>query len=391
MKTSIHVAWISGCIYVAAMVHDAKGAENPCEKVWQWQWKVAPTLTIEAPQDVPDGCVGQITVGPAVVTATAGVKWEVDVSDCQHPPRNETTVPITPVNTWEIYSAPPGTTPTSGSGTTAIFDVVNGGSVVVQFKSEASVANPPWEDAVGDLNYPFKVFAVQALEPSEGELIPDSSPPTYIVCPGSGDVVVTATPNPTATEAELPDCWTFTGGEAIAAGKLQRKVSKETPGETTFTCTAGASTKTIVIKIADCVCQTPLSNAEWAAVSDPENGFPNLIRCHTCKEDNATTTYNCLAWCIDDTSRWWWLEADTDGDEKISSEEMTAFLSSKGVAAGTIAYYGPNANDILHVAKKAGGAGADCKASSKLGPNIRISHDLQELEGGVYGDIVGGN
>lgn len=59
---------------------------------------------------------------------------------------------------------------------------------------------------------------------------------------------------------------------------------------------------------------------------------------------------------------------------------------------GTIEYYGMSNNDVQHVAKKSGGAGNDCKASSKLGEAIRLSHDLHELEGGpVYGSIVGGN
>lgn len=118
-------------------------------------------------------------------------------------------------------------------------------------------------------------------------------------------------------------------------------------------------------------------------------GFSNLQRCQVRKQAAATSTYNCLAWTIDDTSRWWWVEADGNGDGKVSVSEMSAFYTSKGKS--NIAYYGPSTSDVLHVAKKAGGGGPDCLASSKLGQDIRMAHDLQQLEGGIYSNIVGGN
>ena len=68
---------------------------------------------------------------------------------------------------------------------------------------------------------------------------------------------------------------------------------------------------------------------------------------------------------------------------------MDAFLASKGVTS--VAYYGWDANELQHVAKKAGGNGLPCAASSKLGPYILIAHNLKELEYGKYGIIVGGN
>lgn len=160
MKAPLHLACgISGLIYFSTMVVNTKGADNPCVKQWQWQWKVPPTLEITGPDNVPDQCVGQITVGPATVTATAGVKWQVDVNNCPEPPhtRNETSVPITPVNTWELYLAPAGTTPMNGSGTTATFTTIHADPVVVQFKSDASVSSPPWEAHVAHWPNPFGV------------------------------------------------------------------------------------------------------------------------------------------------------------------------------------------------------------------------------------------
>lgn len=142
-----------------------------------------------------------------------------------------------------------------------------------------------------------------------------------------------------------------------------------------------------ICNIVDCLCVgTALTNAEWnSLVAD----FPNLQRCQSRKQAAATSTYNCLAWTIDDTSRWWWFEADGNGDGKVSVSEMSAFYTSKGKS--NIAYYGPSTSDVVHVAKKAGGGGPGCLASSKLGSDIRMAHNLQQLEGGFYSNIVGGN
>jgi len=141
--------------------------------------------------------------------------------------------------------------------------------------------------------------------------------------------------------------------------------------------------------VGDCPCTTPLSDAEWAALT---GAFPNLIRCHTCKEAPATGVYNCMAWTLGITTAWVWAAADGNGDGSITTTEATAYYTAQGIAAGTIAYYGTGVGNVVHVAKKSGGPGADCQASSKLGSSVRISHNLNELEGGaVYGNIVGGN
>jgi hypothetical protein len=142
-----------------------------------------------------------------------------------------------------------------------------------------------------------------------------------------------------------------------------------------------------ICNILACLCAgTALTDAEWNTMP-PD--FPNLQRCQVRKQAAATSTYNCLAWTIDDTSRWWWVEADGNGDGKVSVSEMSAFYTSKGKS--NIAYYGPSTADVVHVAKKAGGGGPDCLASSKLGQDLRMAHDLQQLEGGIYSNIVGGN
>jgi len=137
-----------------------------------------------------------------------------------------------------------------------------------------------------------------------------------------------------------------------------------------------------------CGCPTPLSDSEWAFYSS-SSAFPNLVRTQTCKLAPATDTYNCMAWTLGDTAHKVWLEADANGDEKLSVSEVSAFYAARG--KHNIAYYGPSTADVLHVARKGGGKGADCPASSKLGDAIRMAHTLAQLEGGFYSNIVGGN
>jgi hypothetical protein len=98
--------------------------------------------------------------------------------------------------------------------------------------------------------FTVQVEAVTGLSPSEGTLI-SNSPPTYLVCPGSNDVIVTATDCLGLPESQLPSCWSFTGGTAVGLGKYQRKVNESVPGPTTFTVTAGTSSLTIVVTSVD--------------------------------------------------------------------------------------------------------------------------------------------
>ena len=68
--------------------------------------------------------------------------------------------------------------------------------------------------------------------------------------------------------------------------------------------------------------------------------------------------------------------------------ELNQFYASHNKT--NIAYYGPSAFNVGHVARKGDGNGDDCKASSKLGRMMRLGHDLNQLEGGAYRNIVGG-
>ena len=268
-------------------------AQNPCVPNWQWTWKVPPSLEITAPKNETDRCVGPTTVGPATVTATAGVKWQVDMNNCplSPPGTNETAVPITPTNTWSLYLHPQGTTPTSGSGTTAVFTNIHGGSVVVQFETRATVASPPWDSGLlADRCNPFRVFEVISLLPDQGTEIDDGdgNPHTkmFVVCREPGNVTVTATPNPSVlSESELPLCWTLIGGTGTS--RLTRTVNKATAGSTTLVCTAGTSQETLTLKVVEVASATVSEGTEI----DDGDGNPNTKTFVLCKgTGNATVT-----------------------------------------------------------------------------------------------------
>ncbi len=288
LRACTAITWV----YLGAMT--VLAADNPCVKNWQWQWKTTPTLGITGPGTLPDTCVGPHSIGPATVTATAGVKWEVDVNNCPEPPftRNETSVPITPVNTWSLYLSPPGTTPASGSGTTAMFTTIQGGSVVVQFETRATVSIPAWDSGVlAWRTIPFRVVEVTAAAASEGTEIDDgdgnSNTKTFVVCKGAGNVTVTATPNPSMTEAELANtCWSTAGGMGTA--KLTRTVSKAAAGPpTTVTFTAGSSSKSVTVIVVEVASAAPSEGTEI----DDGDGNPNTKSYVVCKgSGNVTVT-----------------------------------------------------------------------------------------------------
>lgn len=94
-------------------------------------------------------------------------------------------------------------------------------------------------------NATVKVVAVQSLTADEG-----SAPGglTNIVdWAESGEVTVTATPNPNIPPGSLPSCWQMTGGSAVS--RIVHTVDKSAPGFTTIIAIAGTSIKTQVVAV----------------------------------------------------------------------------------------------------------------------------------------------
>lgn len=146
----------------------------------------------------------------------------------------------------------------SGPGVEVRFTPTNCGAGSVTFYGEWG-HRKPWNEnewirgGLVSISTNFTVMAVASLvpdlPPDQGGLESGSDPPTYWVCPcDSGDVIVTASSCPELPTDQLPDCWTFTGG--IEIDKLRHKVNKAEllNGPVTFTVSAGASSKTIILK-----------------------------------------------------------------------------------------------------------------------------------------------
>ena len=153
--------------------------------------------------------------------------------------------------TWSVSGA--GTvSPTSGNSTTFTGDMMPGQATVninVTRSGGSSCSDS------GSASIAIDVIGVEKLEPDMGDefddMDGDDNTKTYVVpvdAMAGGNVTVTATPDPSVAEADLPACWSLTGG--TGTGKLDRTVSKMAPATTTITATAGVSQKTTKIVVA---------------------------------------------------------------------------------------------------------------------------------------------
>ncbi|MCD6298405.1 MAG: hypothetical protein J7M30_14760, partial [Deltaproteobacteria bacterium] len=94
------------------------------------------------------------------------------------------------------------------------------------------------------------IVEVESLLPDEGTEVDDGDgdPDTksFVVClADTGVVTVTATPNPSVSEDNLPDCWSLTGG--TGSSKLSRTVDKTSLDVTTIICSCNTSSKSTKI------------------------------------------------------------------------------------------------------------------------------------------------
>jgi hypothetical protein len=123
--------------------------------------------------------------------------------------------------------------------------------------------------------------------------------------------------------------------------------------------------------------------------------FPNLKMGDYCVTAPATKTYNCIAWSIGNTSMWIWKEVDSVYGNKngiVEIADFDAFYANEGLtpvvdktpANPQVVLYA-NGTTPKHAARKIGNG--DCAFESKLGRNLRIVHEANQLEGGLYGSI----
>ncbi len=149
-------------------------------------------------------------------------------------------------SSWEVSG--PGSFCTNGNGLDASFTPTNCGSGTVTFHLSYTNSSPCSETADLAISKDFSVEAVSSLTSEGTKISGTNEPAVYRVCPCGGDAIITAADCLGLNAADLPGCWTFTGGVEI--DRKTHKIAKTNllNGPVTFTVTAGSSTKTIILK-----------------------------------------------------------------------------------------------------------------------------------------------
>ena len=147
-------------------------------------------------------------------------------------------------------------------------------------------------------------------------------------------------------------------------------------------------------------CSCPSFGASTPTLTADSNlraAFPNLRSSDYCITAPATRTYNCFAWSIGVTDRWVDTEVDSVYGNKNGKLEISDFdnlyatrglrpVSGSTPADALVALYAKGGTPT-HAARRASNPCGQFE--SKLGGNVRIAHDVTQLEGGaVYGDVV---
>jgi hypothetical protein len=123
------------------------------------------------------------------------------------------------------------------------------------------------------------------------------------------------------------------------------------------------------------------SEKEFAA-----QNWPNLNVNNVQVTGAATATYNCLAWTLGITNSWVWPWRGGATVSKAQFDQLYANYGYSPAGSGPVAVYGFNPNDMQH-----GSLYTQTHRSyeSKCGSWLRITHTLQGMEGGSYGDVEG--
>lgn len=132
----------------------------------------------------------------------------------------------------------------------------------------------------------------------------------------------------------------------------------------------------------------------------PPELFPALSRSPHRITSPASPRYNCIGWAVEDAENWWW--PDEDGisywPEGVAREEsLEAFRAAFATRGYETCADGTPEAEWQKVALHAKD-GVPTHASrqlptgswtSKLGPMEDIEHDLNALDGPLYGGVVG--
>jgi hypothetical protein len=152
-----------------------------------------------------------------------------------------------------------------------------------------------------------------------------------------------------------------------------------------------------------CKCPSGIRRPTTLEHEDLHKAFPKLILRDYCISDSASTKYNCLAWTMGYTDRNIFgsdvlkeIPGKKNEDRNTTISDYDDFYKKK-LGLSPTKSLSPNSkvalfaigNDPQHVALlKFDCFNAESKLGGGPGAGPRILHELSELEGGVYGDIV---
>jgi len=116
------------------------------------------------------------------------------------------------------------------------------------------------------------------------------------------------------------------------------------------------------------------------------------------KTSEPSFAYNCIAWSVDDDSKWWWPHKDAYWPDDIKKEEtIEAFIdlySSMGYELCDYPDYDDNYVKLVLFADEEGNPThaarqlSNGKWTSKLGPSEDVEHSLKSVSDGEYGKPV---
>lgn len=131
-----------------------------------------------------------------------------------------------------------------------------------------------------------------------------------------------------------------------------------------------------------------------------EESFPNLNLTNHRITSEATPSYNCIAWASEETHRWWWPDPYDQyyWPSNLPREQtLLVFIRAYEGLGYTpcsnfgfekdyrkVAIFADQDGKPTHAARQL----ANGKWTSKLGQDVDIEHELNGVEGPVYGTAV---
>lgn len=136
-------------------------------------------------------------------------------------------------------------------------------------------------------------------------------------------------------------------------------------------------------------------------VNPLEQAFPGLAKGNYRITSPANPDYNCMAWAVADTSKWWWPGPDAKREYWPPSLPRDTTVSNFQAAFALFGYvpcaeekpepgfekvalFADTSNNTKHAARQL----ATGRWTSKLGRMEDIEHEVRDLEGAIYGSVV---